>query len=243
MKNLLIYINPSKDFDEETKILAKVQIDNILDLGWKKEDIILVTNFPYEYCGVKAIDMGDDVCYLLEHWQNKIVGILFLFEQGLISSNELYFCHDFDHYQLHPITKSEIELALGTADMGVTDYGRMPRWHMSSLFFKSSSRDIFELIKKTVYEYKIRNEEDALFMLTENDPDGLGRRIKKLNITYNFWGGNIRSTYPMAEKPIRCAHFHPSREGLDEFMYGKNKINQVLINERLIKLFNKYGIK
>lgn len=42
MKNLLIYINLCKDFDEETKILAKIQIDNSLDLEWEKEDIILM---------------------------------------------------------------------------------------------------------------------------------------------------------------------------------------------------------
>lgn len=243
MKNLLIYINPSRDFDEETKILAKIQIDNILDLGWRREDIILVTNFPYEYSGVKAIVAPDNLYASFNYTQAKINGIIFLFEQGLIG-NELYFCHDFDHYQLHPITESEIELALGTADMGVTDYGRMPRWHLSCIFFKKSAGDIFQLLKDHVYKFKVHNEEDTLFMLTENDTNGIKKRIKKLNITYNFWGGNIRSTYKMADKPIKGVHFHPEhRDRLDFFMYGKNKINKILLDERLIKLFNKYGIK
>lgn len=243
MKNLLIYINPLKDFDEETKILAKIQIDNILDLGWKRQDIMFVTNFPYEYNGVKAMVFKENIPYLLEPSQNKISGILLLFELGLISNSELYFCHDFDHYQLHPISESEIELALDTADMGITDYGRVPRWHMSSIFFKKSARDIFELLKDTVMKLKMPNEEDALFMLTENNTQGVKKRIKKLNITYNFWGGNINSTYPMAEKPIKCVHFHPTADKVDFFMYGKNKVNKILINERLIKIFKKYGIK
>ena len=49
MKQLLIYIGPTDKFDDEHEVLTKIQIDNSLDLGWKKEDILLVTNFPYEY--------------------------------------------------------------------------------------------------------------------------------------------------------------------------------------------------
>ena len=45
MKNLLIYVNPRKDFGEEEKIAIKIQIDNSLDLGWKKEVRIFA---PYQ---------------------------------------------------------------------------------------------------------------------------------------------------------------------------------------------------
>lgn len=60
MKNLLIYISPKKDFGDEEKIAIKIQIDNSLDLGWKKEEIMLVTNFPYEHDSVKALQVSDD---------------------------------------------------------------------------------------------------------------------------------------------------------------------------------------
>ena len=42
MKNLLIYTGPNKKFDAETVKFAKIQIDNSLDLGWKRENILLV---------------------------------------------------------------------------------------------------------------------------------------------------------------------------------------------------------
>ena len=41
MKNLLIYANPRKDFDEETKILAKIQVDNMLHFGWKNFGVLI----------------------------------------------------------------------------------------------------------------------------------------------------------------------------------------------------------
>ena len=61
MKNLLVYVSPNKQFDDEHKILAKIQIDNSLDLGWKKEDIILATNFDYEYRGIKSVIVDDNI--------------------------------------------------------------------------------------------------------------------------------------------------------------------------------------
>ena len=55
MKNLLVYLNPSKKFDKNNETMVKIQIDNILELGWKKEDVMLITNFPYERRGIKSI--------------------------------------------------------------------------------------------------------------------------------------------------------------------------------------------
>lgn len=56
----MTYINPSKRFGTEEKITVKIHIDNSLDLGWKTEDILLVTNFNYEYSGVKSLVIPDD---------------------------------------------------------------------------------------------------------------------------------------------------------------------------------------
>jgi hypothetical protein len=79
----------------------------------------------------------------------------------------------------------------------------------------------------------------------------INERIKKMNISYNFGGWNIRSCYAMAVKPIRAVHFHPfeldsypgGANTVDFFLYGKNKINTILMPERLIKIFNQHGIK
>ena len=67
MNNLLIYISPTGSFDNDRPDLAsndagqlvKVQIENSLALGWKPEDIMLITNFDYLYGDIKAIVLKD----------------------------------------------------------------------------------------------------------------------------------------------------------------------------------------
>ncbi|MCK9371417.1 hypothetical protein M0R04_15995 [Candidatus Dojkabacteria bacterium] len=242
MKNLLIYINPSKKFGDENKVLAKIQIDNSLDLGWTREDIVLITNFEYEYNDVKAIVMNE--VKFCDHCPqaSKINTIVNMFKLDIIKPNKLWWLHDFDAFQLEPITEEELEIS--TVDMALTDYGRLPRWNTGLVFFRHSARDIMEMIQDLVYK-SVTDEERALNVITRDIP-AINSRIKKLNITYNLAIRNIKSTYKMATKPLKVIHFHPiwpDKQLLDVFMYGKNKINTVLMNERLIKIFKDHGIE
>lgn len=244
MKNLLIWIHPTKWFDKESEILVKVQIDNSSELGWKKEDILLVTNFNYEYGGVKALVVGDESYCDHSPISGKVSTIVNLFDRGLIG-DELYWSHDFDAFQLEVIPESEI--ALGETDMGVCPFARKPKFAGGSLFFKKSARDIFEKINEVMDEHKAVDE-NALTYATDKDAE-LKKRIKVMNISYNFLPYNVVSCYRMAVKPIRVAHFHPfgvirqlgGQNGL-EFFKGKNKLNRPLITERLIKIFDTHGV-
>lgn len=168
----------------------------------------------------------------------------------------MYWFHDLDTFQNETITVHELEL--GSADMGLTDKGRVPRWSTASVFFRDSSKDIFGWIKKITYIIKA-NEEYALTALTRNNipwttipgAEKVNERVKKINISFGFLGWNIRSTYQMAIKPIKAVHFHPFGQAIypggvtaiDFFMHGKNQLNMVLMPERLIKIFNQHGIK
>ncbi len=286
MKNLQIYIHPRHDFGAEEKVNIRIHIDNSLDLGWKKKDILLITNFPYEYNGVKAIVVGDEnYCAALPTRSkiNAIVDVFIisplihiypintivdLFNKQAIDPNELYFYHDIDSFQNEVITDSEVDAELGKADLGLTDKGRMPQWNSGTIFFRPSAADIFNQVKEVAYKYNATDEEAFMVLYTNNllwatEPGGptgdsflpanipgmekAGERIKKINISYNFRRWNLRSTYGMAVKPIRIVQFHPFPEPdineVDFFMYGKNKINTVLMPERLIKIFHHHGIK
>lgn len=248
----MIYISPTGSFKHPNPLLVndadfliKIQIDNSLDLGWKRKDILLVTNFAYEYQGIKSFVLKDVEFFDKIPQASKINAILKLFELDRID-NELYWFHDLDAFQLEPIKETELELE--EIDMALTDYGRIPKWSTGSIFFKIGSKVIFEKIKEVVYKYYI-DEERALDWLTANNKS-LQTKIKKINKSYNFTAFNIRSCYKMAIKPIRVAHFHPqagiSQLGIErsfDFFTGKNKINTPLISTRLIKIFNKHGVR
>lgn len=248
MKNLLIYTGPNKKFNEEDSILAKIQIDNSFDLGWKKDDILLVTDFPYEYNGVQSLVVPEGIYYDFDKKANKVPVIVHLFNQGIIKKGELYWCHDLDAFELNPIDENELELA--DFDLGLTHYTYKPEWQCGSFFFKESAKDIFELIDNATRAKPRsgRNNEKKLTTLIKNnaiDP----KRYKRLNVTYNIMKKYLQIIYPKATKPLRVIHFSPWDKDqnllettLNMFMYGKNKLGLPLMSDRLIKIFNKYGI-
>lgn len=285
MKNLLIYVSPKKEFDEETRVTVKIQIDNSLDLGWKREDIMLFTNFDYEYNGVRAESVSDKNFTPFFPPATKITTIVELFKRDVFGDKEIYWFHDFDVFQNYTCTQEEMAAQLNGADIGLCDKGRMPRWATGSVFFKAGAKDIFAFLKKVLIKYRI-NEEPALNAITSNNllwateerpedvvfdhfvpanfprSEDMDRRIKKINIKYNFAGWNIRSCYQLAVSaaessayklaggPFKIVHFHPldndlsygGMKALDFFMHGKNKMNTVLMPQRLKKIFNRHGI-
>jgi len=252
MKNLLVYINPHKHFDADGKryrhnsTLVKIQIDNSLDLGWKKEDILLITNFPFSYNGVKATVLEGDLYCPFRPLSTKTLTVSYLLEKGMVEKGHVYWVHDFDAYQVHPFRESE--LSLDNAHVGFTDYGWSPKWCMGSYFFNSEAKDLFGWIKETIYTHEAEDER-ALSSLTKNNTNNINDSIKKLNITYNFGMRNIGGNYEIADKPLKVLHFHPYYKDnrlpdttLNCFMYGKNELNMPLMSERLIKIFNDNGI-
>lgn len=234
MKQILTYISPDHDFNAEHKMAVKIQIDNSLSLGWKPEDIMLVTNFTYEYNGVKAIVIRDDN-YCPYHWPaTKIYVIFKLFRMGMIKK-DIFWYHDFDCFQLNAFD----EEILGDEDMGLTNYGRMPRLCSASMFLKESARDIFVRLKDEI-DRTHKDEEMGIARLINNDGD-LRRRIRHLNITYAFHRFNLPSCYKIADKPIKAAHFHLTPDKYDFYVRGNNKLGIPLIPERLISIFHKHG--
>ena len=236
MKNLVIYINQDKQFfGIEDNLMVQTQIENSLELGWKAEDILLVTNFPYEFSNIKSRVLEDD-CYCIWWKQtSKINGIVRMFEKNLIEPDQIYWLHDLDAFENYPV-----EMDLEGKDTAFTDYGYDYRlWNTGSFFFNSKSRDIFEMIKKRCYEIE-KNEERVLEHFTNNNVGNINSRIKRINITYNFPGSNngnkyFQKVWDVCEKPVKVLHFHPLRwEGrFYRMMNGGNPLGVKLMSERL----------
>lgn len=250
MKIVLGNVNPHKKFNKERSILVKLQIDNSLELGWKKEDIILATNFDYEYRGIKSILVDDEnYCGIDDRrYSFKVSTHIFiidnLFRLGLIKKGQLYFYHDFDAYQLEPI--DEKELPIGSSDVAMTDYGWAEKWNLGVIFFKESAGDIFNLLKDTIIKNRLGDERSFRLLVETNQVKS--NRYKKLNITYNFGMRHIGHNYQIANKPLKIVHFHPcykdaqlSDTTMNLFFHGKNEANKPLMTERLKRIFRSYG--
>lgn len=229
MKNLMIYINPvDKKFSREHEDLTKIQIDNSLGLGWKPEDILLVTNFDYEYKGVKSIII-DNYEVFDQNRSTKIPAINQLFADGIIT-DEVYWFHDHDAFQLEPM---EVDLE---KDAGFTDHGAWSKtWNAGSFFFKKGARDIF----LGIWEYmnkRFTNEQDALTYMWQNNINGINDRYQLISMAYNIGIYRIAENLQKAGQPPKVAHFHPhKRRHLDLF--------RDMLPERLLTIFNKYGIR
>ncbi len=255
MKNILIYISPTKSFDNprsdlasnDAKPLAKVQIENSLALGWRKHDIMIATNFPFKYGKFQTTVLEDVDFFDRKPQVSKINAIVKLFEDKIIRPSELYWFHDLDAMQLEPIHESEIDIA--DNEIAVTEYGGLmfrgqPRWSTGSIFFKSGSRDIFEKIKEVAYKKRI-DEEEALGLLTESDKN-IKKRVRKIDYTYNFIGYNLPTYYYKAIRPLKVVHFHPlvgksklsgiGKKNALRFFMGENQLNTPLITNRVVRL-------
>ena len=196
MKQLFLYLNSSKWFDQENNPvkLAELQIENCLEFCDPK-DLVFVTNFPYSHRGVEAMVVSDDLfCTFAKH-ASKINVIVHLLEQGIL--DELTWCHDLDAYQLHPF-KVELE-----KDIGLTSYEWKPEWNMGSFFFKSSALDFFKKVQERVYAIR-KHEEAAILSMPE---DEVAARIQKMNVTYNLGMRKLGYLIALAEKPCKVVHF------------------------------------
>lgn len=238
MKNLLIYLNPEKKFNKEHSLLVKIQIDNSLRLGWDRNDIVLVTNFPYEYKGVKAIIVPNYNYCDFRPLSTKTLTVAYLLREKMIE-NDLYWVHDFDAYQLEPF-EPRLEKSWAFSDYG---YSKKPS--LGSYFFTKVASEIINFLAERIYVDRTEDERALADMIEENAYN-VNYKYQKLNITYNFGMRRVEYNWKRADKPLKVVHFHPWGKDLptlDIFMYGKNKLGFPLMSKELIDIFNKHEIR
>jgi len=230
MKLVLAYTTPKKEFDEETAVLVKLQIDNSLELGW---EILLFTNFPYEYGGVKATVVPD----LWVEWDkesNKILVINYLLGQGFLKGEFWY--HDFDCYQNHPF---KIEM---TRDLLLTHYTYKEEFNGGCFFFRDSAKDIFQLWSRRIFD-RVRPRADEK-VLTRLILEGqiAPERFLRLDPSYNITQRFVNYVSQKAEKPLKMLHFHAQNR---DYQTGERMLDVFypLMSKRLKRLFDKYEIK
>jgi hypothetical protein len=129
----------------------KLQIENSIMHGWDKEDIIMITNFPFEYMGVSAY-VVDEIC----RWSafaNKMVVINELIKRNIINDN--FWLHDCDAYQLVPFVFPE-----ECKDVNFVRHApNRDKPQGGSVFYRKEAFDIINVLANAIKLFKPTKEE------------------------------------------------------------------------------------
>ena len=230
MKNFMVANLSEKNrrYDhEKMTTLINAQIENSIELGWKIEDIILVTNFDYYFMGVSSQKAKlNDYCFT----GSKMFALKWLFSNG--NSPEVVWSHDLDAWQNHEFDCPEFK------DVGATFYSR-PKFNGGSIFWKKTSKDIIDEIINRIAKDSKQKEEPIINMVFKSKE--FKDRITVIDNTFNVGCSGFVKRYERSEKPIRVLHFHPTnRIAWETHALDRNEIGEVALSERLESLLRKY---
>lgn len=233
MKNVLIYNrleNKLRYKDDLLHSTLRAQIDNSIEQGWDVNDIILGTNFDFEYKGVKNYKLTH-ICYH-NPFYNKFYGMLELMEKGIL--NDDFWFHDQDAWQINPIKFPEFE-----GEIGGCTYVGTSEWNTCSLFIKKTAKDVLKYIVDSMEmnpTIKVDSDENWIAMLRYNSE--IKPYLTTINNQYNVGRTFMEKRYTAAEKPVCVIAFQPQvPESVSVFNGEDNEFKINLINNNLDKIF------
>jgi len=211
--------NPRYNF-QMLETLIKAQIDNSIELS---KQVTLVTNFDYEYMGVRA-NKAD----LNTHCAtgSKMFAVKWLFEN---TDTDTVWAHDLDCWQNIPFECPEFK------DVGIACYSNSKR-NGGSVFWRRSAKDIIDNVVKAIIDNKLDREEPILNLVLNEYKD----RTTILNHTYNVGCSGFMVRYLYADKPIKVVHLHPTnRIAWETHVLDRSGLG-ITLSPRLEKLIRKH---
>jgi len=232
MKRLMVASKQKKSksryFFEKMETMLQAQIDNMLELGWRTEDIILLTNFDFEFMGIKAeIIKLNDFCLT----GAKMWGMKWLFDNGRM--DDIIFSSDLDCWQNAWFDCPEFE-----TDVGACQYSN-PKFNGGSIFWRPNSRDIVNEIVEVLTKEKAKSEEPTLNKIFKSEK--YKDRISILNSTFNVGCSGFAPRYERSIKPVRVCHFHPQNSVAWEIhALDRDGVGEIAVTVRLERLLRRY---
>jgi len=232
MKKLMVAnkqkTSKSRYFFERMETMLQAQIDNMLELGWRTEDIILLTNFDFEFMGIKAeIIKLNNFCLT----GSKMWALKWLFDNDRV--DDIIFSSDLDCWQNCWFDCPEFE-----TDVGACQYSN-PKFNGGSIFWRPNSRDIVNEIVEVLTKEKAKSEEPTLNKIFKSEK--YKDRISILNSTFNTGCSGFAPRYERSIKPVRVCHFHPNNSVAWEiFAHDRDGIGEIAVTIRLERLLRRY---
>jgi len=231
MKRLMVANVQSKGRYSKENIITnlKAQIDNMIELEWNKKDIILVSNFDFEFMGVSANNIELNKHCLTG---SKMFALLWIFE-NLINDNIIW-SQDLDCWQNYKFDPPEIK------DVGIATYSN-PKLNGGSVFWRyPAAKDIINIIT-TIISKGENKEEPTLNKILKSST--VRDRVTIINSTYNVGCSGYKERGQRAEKPILVSHMNPlSRIAWEIHRLNRKNTGIVSVSERLDSLLRKYYI-
>jgi len=230
MKNFMVANLRGKGRYDDQKIqtLLKAQIENSIEVGWSRSDIIVLSNFEFEYMGVRPIltDLNK-FCWT----GSKMFGMKYLMDNNLVSDGIIW-ARDLDAWQGVWFEEPDV------ADVGASYYSR-PTFNGGSVFWRLSAKDIVDDIVDRLVQDKSKREEPTLNEVFKSEQ--YSSRVTVLNCTYNVGCSGYVPRYERSIKPIRVYHFHPyNRIAWETHCLDRNGLGEKGLNIRLEKLIRRH---
>ncbi len=228
MKNFMVAnLTKKKRYDTDAiTTLIRAQIENSLNVGWSVKDIILLTNFEFEFMGVKSIVAElNNFCLT----GSKMFGMKWLFDNNLI--DDVIWAHDLDAWQNVSFECPEFK------DVGAAYYSN-PKYNGGSIFWRRSAKDIVNHIIKVLTADAANKEEPTINKLFKNK---YAHRVTTLNNTFNVGCSGYAVRWERSIKPIHVCHFHPyNKTAWETHALDRNGLDDKGISDSLKNLLRKY---
>jgi len=232
MKNVYIYniVDDKKRYPNELLLnYLRAQVDNSIRLGWDIKDIIIGTNFDFEYRGVKNVTLKTICTHNV--FYNKFYGMLELMDSGVLDTD--FWFHDQDCWQIHPFEFPQFE-----GEIGGCTYVFTNEWNTASLLVKKSAADVMEYIVDFMELNKILkvdSDENVISFLRANSE--IREYLTDINQQFNVGYTQMEKRLEAATKPVYAYGFKPHIEkDFDRF----NEID--LIPNEMIDIFRNNNI-
>jgi len=246
VKNVIIYIKVEEaSYKTHDKIVnyLQAQIDNSLEFGWNPSDLIIITNFEFEYKNVKNIFPTNLCDYNI--WANK-----FYISKELL---EKYFkddiwLHDYDVWQIDNFQFPKFNGMFA----GCLYDDSHPNWNGGSFFFTKNSLPLLTYIQ----EYYELNRHIISKMDDGRGPKWFSdelvvselRRIPEitnlfytLSPQYNLGMTLFNTRYKCATKPIKMIHVKLfDNKEYSKFIENSKELNLIPIGlQKIIETYSK----
>jgi hypothetical protein len=224
------YVEGNRNYPKHKLIRElQCQLENSLAIGWNPKDIIVMSNFDYEFYGVTSTLM-EFPKYCLTG--SKMFAMEELFKRDMV--DDIICCHDLDAWQNDMFDPPSIR------DIGISTYST-PKFNGGVIFYRPTAKDIVLEIASILHKDKPKQEEPTINKVLKSDK--YQKRTTVLHTGWNIGCSGFVERYLRAGGDIKFAHVHPlNRIGMDTHTCDRNNLgmNYVTMGPRLYNLIKRY---